>query len=246
MTDRAVSGQEYTTIAADLERRIDEGEFVAGARLPSEVALGAEYAVSRARVRNALAALARRGLLASRPNFGWVVQAREKTQGFDKMRSFAQWADEHGRVAGGSIVEREVGPASVQEASLLRIRLGESVLRFVRPRTLDGRVVMVERSVWAPWAVPVVEAMPDDVVSTTDALAAAGIEVRVVDHRIEVAAASSEDARLLGVRRSSPLLQVGRTTATSEGRIVEYGVDRYVPDVIAFEVRAGEAFRATI
>jgi len=235
---------EYEAIAADIARRISEGEFSAGSRLPSETQLAAEYEVSRGRIRSAVASLARRGLLVSRPNSGWIVQARHRVQGFDRMRSFAQWAEEHGRVAGGNIVVRELRPADGREARLLRIGLGEEVLRFTRLRTLDGRVVMVERSTWAPWVVPTMSAVPDDVVSTTSALAEEGIRVVVGDHRIEAVAASSEDARLLGVRRSSPLLQVGRTTFTREGRVVEFGIDRYMPEVITFEVSAGEIHRS--
>jgi GntR family transcriptional regulator len=245
VTDQTVPAMESAAIAADLERRITEGEFVVGNRMPSEMALAGEYDVSRARVRGSLASLARRGLLVSRPNSGWIVQARHQTQGFDRMRSFTQWAEEHGRVAAGHVQARVHGGANAREARLLQIRMGERVLRFTRLRTLDGRVVMVERSSWAPWVMPMVEAMPDDVVSTTSALAEQGIRVVVGDHRIEAVAASSEDARLLGVRRSSPLLQVARTTATREGRVVEVGVDRYVPDVIAFEISAGEAVRSS-
>jgi GntR family transcriptional regulator len=234
---------DHGSIAADLLRRIDIGEFLAGTRLPSEANLATEYQVSRGRVRTALAALARRGLIVSRRNSGWVVQGEHQTQTLDRMRSFAQWAADHGRVATGRIVDRETAPADAREARLLRIRLGEPVLRFIRLRALDGRNVMIERSTWAPWVTPLVEVMPDDIDSTTSALGLAGIEVVVGHHRIEAVAASSEHARLLGVRRSSPLLQVERVTETHSGRRVEIGVDRYVPGVIAFEIRAGEGGR---
>ena len=58
------------------------------------------------------------------------------------------------------------------------------------------------------------------------------------NHRIEAVAASSEEARLLGVRRSSPLLQVRREVFAKDGRVVEFGVDRYLPNTIAFEAQA--------
>jgi GntR family transcriptional regulator len=124
---------------------------------------------------------------------------------------------------------------------VLRLKQGEPVLCYTRVRTLDGRVVMVERSTWAPWVTSIVEGMPDDVVSTTTVLADNGIEVLVGEHRIEAVGASSEDARLLSVRRSSPLLQVGRSTFTPDGRLVEVGVDRYIPDVIVFVVGSAAA-----
>jgi len=231
---------DHLAIAADLQTRIAAGEFPVGGKMPSEQSLAVEYEVSRGRVRTALSSLARRGLIVSRPHSGWIVQSRHQVQAFDRMRSFAQWAEQQGRVAGGEIVDSVRERATARQARLLGIRLGEEVLTYTRVRTLDGRLVMVERSTWAPWVVPIVAAMPSDVVSTTNTLAEHGVEVVAGDHRIEAVAASSEDARLLGVRRSSPLLQVHRRTLTRESRIVEFGEDRYVPNAIVFEVGAGD------
>jgi GntR family transcriptional regulator len=236
----------YPLIADALRRRLLDGEFAAGSRLPSEASLAAEYDVSRGIVRRALAQLARQALVVSRPQGGWVVEARQRTQGFDRMQTFSQWAESVGRTPGGRIAQRERRAADEREAQILHVRLGEPLLRFTRVRTLDGADVMVERSTWAPWVTPVIDAMADDVVSTTAALAEEGIAVAAGSHRIEAVAASSEDAALLGVRRSNPLLQVERTMTTREGRIVELGVDRYRTGTIAFEVTAGQTARTFV
>jgi GntR family transcriptional regulator len=238
---RQGTATDHAVVSADLVRRIEDGEFTAGMWLPSEQALAEEYATTRSRVRTALAGLARRGVVASRPNAGWVVLSPDQTQPLAEMRSFAQWAAQHGREHGGQIVERCRRPVDADHARILGLRLQDPVLQVVRVRTLDGRVVMVERSTWAPWATPIVDAMPDDVVSTTEVLAEYGIDVLVGEHRLEAVGASSRDAELLGVRRSSPLLQIGHSTFTREGRIVEVGVDRYVTGVIAFVVGSGGA-----
>ncbi|GAA5199788.1 GntR family transcriptional regulator [Microbacterium jejuense] len=221
----------------DLRARIVGGHFPVGTRLPSELELAAHYGVSRRAVRTALSLLARRGLVESRPGTGWFVQPGQ-TQGFDRMRSFTQWATSRGRTPGGRIVERHRRRATAREARLLDIGTGEDVLHFTRVRTLDGRPVMVERSTWAPWVLGIMDALPDDVRSTTRALAGEGIAVAFGNHRIEAAAASTDDARLLGVRRSSPLLQVRRETFASNGRPIEFAEDRYVPHTIAFEAQA--------
>jgi len=237
---------DHSAIAADLEQRIVDGTYPAGRRLPSEQALADAYATTRARVRTALAALARRGLLVSRPNSGWLVRAGHQAQTVGEMRSFSRWVAEQGREFGGRIVRRERGEAGGMEARLLGVGLGAEVLRFTRVRTLDGRAVMVERSTWAPWVLPVIEGLPDDIPSVFGALDAAGVHVVLGDHRIEAVAASSDDARLLDVRRSCPLLQVTRTTGTRGGSVAEVAVDRYVADIVAFDVRAGDASRALL
>ncbi len=241
------SPKDHTAIAADIERRIADGVYPVGRRLPSEQALAEEYTTTRARIRTALASLSRRGLLVSRPNSGWLVHLGHQAQTVGEMRSFSRWAAEQGREFSGLIVRRERGGATAREARLLGIGLGEEVLRFARVRTLDGRAVMVERSTWAPWVLPVIDALPDDVPSVFGALDSAGVRAVLGGHRIEAVSASSDDARLLGLRRSSPLLQVSRTTtATHDGRMVEVAVDRYVSDVVAFDVRAGDVARTLL
>lgn len=154
------------------------------------------------------------------------------------MRSFSQWAEARGAEYGGRFVERSLGEATVREARLLRLRYGERVLRNTRVRTLDGRPVMVERSTWAPWLAPIIAALPDDAPSTTSALADAGIQITYGQHRIEAVAASSEDARLLDIPRSSPLLLVRRSTYAKDGRAVEFGEDRYAQGVTTFQMEA--------
>ncbi len=232
---------QYRDIAAELMRRIIDGEFPVGSHLPSEQLLADQSGASRSTVRRALLAVSRRGLIVPRRGAGWLVQSASQTQGLDQLRSFAQWARARGTTPGGLIVKRETGPATANEARIFHVRQGEAILRFTRVRSLDGHVVMVERSSWAPWVADCVGGVPDDIDSTTDALVDAGIVVVFGNHRIEAVAASSDDAQLLAVRRSSPLLQVRRETFARDGRAVEIGEDRYVPHAVSFEIRAAGA-----
>lgn len=228
----------YRDLADELHQRILKAEYPSGSVLPPERELAEKYGVSRTVVRSALAALERRRAVAPRHGNGWVVQSAATIQGFDRLLSFGQWARSRGLAPGGQIVESEIGHPSSAEAGVLHAATADKVLRFARLRSLDGRVVMVERSVWAPWVVPIVEKFPPDIVSVTDALADAGVMVEIGSHRIDAVNASSDDVRLLGVRRSSAMLRVRREMTTRDGRPVEYGEDRYIPGSITFEVRA--------
>ncbi len=231
-------GPRYRVLAEALRERIASGEVAHGLALPGEQALAIEYGVTRTVVRAALHWLEQRGLVTARRNIGWFVRTPHQVQTFDRLRSFTQWAEARGMTAGARWVGRERGPATEREAQLLRIPLGAELLRWTRVRTLDERVVMLERSSWAPWVVPLLETFPDDAVSSTRALADAGVAVVFGNHRIEAVAATSEEARLLGVRRSSPLLEVRREAFARDGRVIEFGVDRYLPNTIVFEAQA--------
>jgi len=228
----------YRDIADDLRRRIVQGELGAGERMPGEQNLATRYGVSRGVVRNALAALERRGLVSSHPGSGWRVRADFRTQGFAEMRSFAQWAQSRQLIPGGQVIEQERGPATPVDARVLRMRAGDQVLRVTRLRTLGGRPVMVERTTYPPQVVPVIEGLEPGETSVMAALQAAGFAMASGTHRIDTIAASSADAELLGVRRSTRLLRLRRETQTQDGIPIEYGDDRYAPDTMTFEVHA--------
>ncbi len=237
---------QYRKVADDLRRRILEGEFRTGEFLPSEQKLAAAHGVSRGVVRNALASLQRRGLLASRPGSGWRVHPGFATQEFAEVRSFAQWATARGMLPGGRVVHQEYAPADAADARTLRVRMDDELLRVTRVRTLDDRPVMVERTAYAPWVTPTIEALPSEAPSVTDAMALSNIATTSGTHRIDTVVASSEDAALLGVRRSTRLLRVRRVTSAADGRPIERSDDHYAPDTVAFEVHTSISARSVV
>lgn len=71
-------------IAADLRRRITEGEFAVGDKLPTLTALCVEYQpVSEGTVHEAVRALQREGVVESRRKLGTIVVAVPGTTGPD-------------------------------------------------------------------------------------------------------------------------------------------------------------------
>lgn len=69
-------------VGAALEKRIRTGGWVPGERLPTEAQLGAQFAVSRAVVREAIARLKADGLVHSRQGAGVFVAARPGAAAF--------------------------------------------------------------------------------------------------------------------------------------------------------------------
>ncbi len=72
----------------------------------------------------------------------------------------------------------------------------------------------------------------------TRAMFDAGVATASGTHRIDTIAASREDAGLMGVRRSTRLLRVQRTTFSRDGRPIEHSDDRYAPDTISFTIHS--------
>jgi len=227
----------HEEIADELRRAIDREEYTVGSRLPAETELAAHYGVSRGTVRQAVAALTAEGLIGSRQGARRVVLASRRSQSFAELRSFAQWARAMGREATGHVVAQEYLPATAQDAARLQLREGTRVLHVLRVRGLDGEPVLVERTVYADWISPAVETLDPYAPSVTQLLYdSTGLVFAYGEHVIDAVAASAQDAELLGIRRTSPLLRVRRVTTTREGRPVEWSDDRYRSDAVSFSV----------
>ncbi|MFF8938018.1 GntR family transcriptional regulator [Streptomyces paradoxus] len=227
----------HEQIADELRRAIDREEFTVGSRLPSEAELAAQYGVSRGTVRQAVAALTAEGLIGSRQGARRVVLAGRRSQSFAELRSFAQWAQAMGREATGRVITQDYRPATAEDAVRLQLREGTPVLNVLRVRGLDGEPVLLERTVYADWISAAVEAIEPDCPSVTQRLYQdTGLVFAYGEHVIDAVAAGAQDAALLGLRRTSPLLRVRRITTTREGRPVEWSDDRYRSDSVSFSV----------
>ncbi len=96
--------------------------------------------------------------------------------------------------------------------------------------------MLLERTVYADWISPAVEAIEPDCPSVTQRLFEdRGLVFAYGEHVIDAVAAGAQDAELLGIRRTSPL-RVRRVTTTREGRPVEWSDDRYRSDAVSFSV----------
>ncbi|MFF1423143.1 GntR family transcriptional regulator [Streptomyces sp. NPDC058280] len=232
-----MGGSRYLEIAEALRRSIARDEYPVGARLPSESDLAARWSVSRGTVRQAVGLLASEGLIGSRQGARRVVLRQERRHSFQQLNSFAQWAQAMGCEAAGRILSRTARPATAEEASRLGVAPGSEVLYVLRLRWLDGEPVMVERTAYTDWVAPAVQALPEDCVSIMNSIAEnAGIVAHYGEHLIDAVAAGSEDARLLRVRRGSPLLRQRHLTYTAAGRPIEWTDDRYRAGSVAFSV----------
>lgn len=229
----------HRDLQRDLLARIIDGEFAPGTALPPELKLAEHYGVARGTVRHALSGLEDRGMLSPVQGAGWIVQSTLRTQSFAELRSFAQWARSKGMSPGGLVHAAEFGEASTSEARKLRIAARSRVLRVTRTRTLDGRVVMLERTTYPDWIADRIAAIDGSEPSVVDIMNRQfGISTAHADHSIDAVPASSADASLLNVRRSNPLLRVRRVSFTPSGQAIEFGEDRYLPDTVTFQVQA--------
>ena len=215
----------YVTIEQSLRSR------VAGLEphdpLPSDAQLCEEFRVSRMTARGAVQRLVQEGLVYRVPGRGTFVAPTRANRTASRILSFTEEMRRSGRAARSRVVERLVRPATPEQ----RRRLGTSdVLVLRRVREADGVPVALETAVFP--AVRVQGLLDADLESHSlfETLVDAGLSPTAGHAVITAEPASSEDARLLGVRKGSPLLVERRLIGDQDAAPLELTESRYVPE----------------
>lgn len=204
----------YRTIADQLKRRVEAGEFRAGRLLPSESELSAAYEVSRVTIRKALEELRQDGLIDSRQGFGWFVAADPVRQALGRLGTIEDQLLELGVHSERRITSFGYVTAPDRVRHVLGV---EGVLEVQRVNLADGDP-FARVTVWCPEDLGVSLSRAE--VAETPFYDLLDVKIGRATQTIGAVAASASDAELLAVPVGSPLLRCERTTRDTEERPV--------------------------
>src|SRR5512145_1509880 len=133
----------YYQLENILREKIMSGVFAAGSRLPTEVELIRLYGVGRITVRQALAALAKDGLIERRRRRGtFVTERKTRRRAFEERLDLTGSLDEIIAAEAGAtfkVIEMNRVEADPQEAELFGLGAGEPLYRVKRLGMRDGK-----------------------------------------------------------------------------------------------------------
>ncbi len=210
------------------------GELERGTKLPNENELAERFAVSRATVRDAVLSLLEAGYLVRRHGSGtYVANSPRSRHALDTTVSYTAMIRESGREPGETVIAKSVRIPTELERELLDLVEGENVIEVERVRSADRRPVIYSRD-----RIP--EALLGHVVA--DALdSSLYVVLEAVGHAVARASAQliptladAKLARLLGIKRGTPLLHVEQVDYDARGRAVMLSLEWHVAD--AFEL----------
>jgi GntR family transcriptional regulator len=238
---RPAGGRTPEDVRRVLAERISAGHLRPGQRLGAERALAAELGVSRATLRQALAVLAESGVVRRVPGRGGGTFVSQDKIERDTSRVVGVPAllRSQGVVAGTRVISAGPGLSGAEEpaAGALGIQRGDLLIDLVRIRLADGSPISMERVMLPADRFPGLLELPlgGSVYELLDEHF--GTRPGEAVERIEVAAASGDEALVLDVPVGSPLLAITRTTTDSDGVPFEFSYDLFRGDRIRIMVR---------
>src|SRR5215467_14036096 len=210
----------YGQIEDWLAEAIGAGRLAPGDRMPSEQDLAAWFGVSRMTLRQALAKLARRGLVTRTVGRrgGTFVAERKLEQDRTTLAGFSEQLRRHGMQPGARVLFATQRPAGPVSAAALELPEGDPVHEVRRVRLGDGRPIVLEQSLFPAVMFPGL------------------LECRYGQrpHRaresLEPVTAGVREAEALEVAEGAPLMLVERVAYAQTGQPVEFARDLFRGD----------------
>jgi GntR family transcriptional regulator len=226
--------------------KIAGGQLRPGQRLGAERELAAEFGVSRATLRLALAVLEESGQVRRVPGRGGgtFVAKGKIERDLSRIVGVPALLRSQGVVAGTRVLSARLAEADDVTVQALRGKPGDLVVDLVRIRLADGSPFSLEHAMLPARRFPGLLELP--LGGSVYELLEEHFDARPekATERIEVVLASADEAEILDVDPGAPLLAITRTTTDAGGEPIEFS--RVVVKTEGGNVRAVAAGRARV
>ncbi len=213
----------YAQIKEVIRRRILNGEWDEGSRIPVEGEFCEMYGVSRITVRRALEELQAEGYLSKIQGRGTFVRRKVVEQHLSKFYSFSEELQRQGHKERAMVLKFDVVKADAQMAENLRLKPGDQVRRIYRLRSTEHGPYALETS-YIPLSIA--GELTSEMINEKGLYKSMEQHGVVVDSARETFRAvnvNKEQAKLLEVRNDAAAISLIRT-AFSGITVVEYCV----------------------
>jgi GntR family transcriptional regulator len=218
-------------VRESLFEELTAGKLPPGAKLPNETELAERFTVSRSTIREAVGSLMDAGYLARRHGSGTYVTASPRTRHrLETTVSYTGMIRDAGHTPSEAVVRKETRKPSETERELLGLGDGEALVEVERVRLADRRPVIYSRD-----RIPV--AMlgdePEELLDSSlyGILADAGHPVARATAQLTPTVADARLAKLLEVKRGTPLLRIDQVDYDERGRTVMLSAEWHLADV---------------
>lgn len=221
---------------------IERGDLVPGDKLPVEEQFAASLGVSRMTLRQALASLGKTGTVVRKRGRGvggtFVSQAKIECD-LTGLAGFTEQMQRANVRAGARLVSARTTPADRSAAEALSVEVGAPVHEVVRVRTANREPLALERACFPAEVFP--DLLEQGLTGSIYRLMSRryGQTPQVASESLEPVLPTAEEAELLSVDPSTPLMLIERAAYGPSGQTLEYARDLFRSDRVRISFRTG-------
>lgn len=227
----------YHQVESQLEQAIRDGRYATGTLIESEFELARSLGVSRLTLRRAIDGLVSKGLLVRERGVGTRVVSPKVTRSLvARLTGLHEDLVRDGIAPVTEVLRLEEVGCPEASAHHLGIEPGEPVLLLERRRSVHDQPIAL---MWNIFPLGTIESTVEELTAKSlyQVMREQGAEPRVANQTIAAELPTAEDAELLDIEPSSPVLMLERTSFNGNGRCIEHSRTRYVADRYSFEMR---------
>lgn len=203
----------FQQVKDHITRQIQDGTLRAGARLPSEHELVAQFGISRMTVNRALRELVSQGRIVRVAGVGSFVAEQKAPSNHLQIINLASEIRQRGHDYSYEMLVVERVAASLEVAAALEVRTGESVFHSVCVHMDDGTPIQLEDRFVNPHLVPDF-AQQDWSGQQPSEFLVRTVPFDEIEHVVDAVLPSKEQAQRLKMDASEPCLLLTRRTWT--------------------------------
>ena len=221
--DRSSAVPLYFQIYQHLLDQIHSGALQPGQPIPSEPELVSSLGISRMTARQAVKGLCDAGVTYSKRGLGTFVSGSKQVKTSTELLSFTQETQASGSRPSSRVLAFEEVEADAEVAGALHLAPKSRVFRLKRVRIADSVPMSIEECFLPPKLCPKLLDTFDPRTSLYQALSQKyGIRMTAADEVAEASLAHTEEARVLQIKKGSPVFLLTRISYAESSQPVEF------------------------
>ena len=205
-----------------LREKIETEEYAPCSMLPSEAELANDYAISRQTVHNAIDALVNEGLLRRAPGKGVFVLGERMNRDLEVLEGFTQTMLERNVVPSVKVIRKQLRPAGEKYAMMFGIRPEDEIFYMKRLCYGNNEPVSLEEIFVPKYVIPKLTGIDMSVFSLYEVFDLYHVNLVEAYQTVDLVHLEQNDARLLDMDASLPVLLFECTSSDERGKIIEF------------------------
>lgn len=212
----------YMQLREILREKIETEEYAPCSMLPSEAELANDYAISRQTVHNAIDALVNEGLLRRAPGKGVFVLGKRMNRDLEVLEGFTQTMLERNVVPSVKVIRKQLRPAGEKYAMMFGIRPEDEIFYMKRLCYGNSEPVSLEEIFVPKYVIPKLTGIDMSVFSLYEVFDLYHVNLVEAYQTVDLVHLEQNDACLLDMDASLPVLLFECTSSNERGKIIEF------------------------